>query len=72
MYLYSPAASALINSVLGAKIAPGSDAGAYLVPHVQGAADEMRYLAALLGADADALLARGAAEIRRRFKPNAL
>lgn len=59
-------------AAMGGIIAPGSDAGAYLVPHVQGAADEMRYLAAALGADADALIARGAAEIRRRFKPNAL
>ena len=55
-------------SAMGGAIAPGSDAGAFRVPHVQGAADERRYLEEALGEETDALLARGAAEIQRRFR----
>ena len=55
-------------AAMGGLIACGSDAGAYLVPHVQGASDEYRYLARALGANADELLGRGNAEIQRRFK----
>ena len=53
---------------MGGIIACGSDAGAYLVPHVQGASDEYRYLTRALGADAETILQRGEAEIRQRFK----
>ena len=54
-------------AVLGAFIAPGSDAGAWAVPHGKGGLDERHWLHEALGADADAVLARGAAEIERRF-----
>ncbi len=57
-------------ATMGGLIACGSDAGAYLVPHVQGAADEERYLVRALGDDAGVLLQRGEAEIKRRFKRN--
>ena len=43
-------------AALGVPIAVGSDAGAYRVPHGSGAADERRYLADILGADAEALI----------------
>ena len=54
-------------AALGAFIAPGSDAGAWAVPHGKGGLDELHWLREALGADADAVLARGAAEIERRF-----
>ncbi len=54
-------------SAMGGTVAPGSDAGAYAVPHVQGALDEYRYLAEILGEGAEAKLAAGVAEIARRF-----
>ena len=50
---------------LGGKIAPGSDNGAYCVPHVQGTMDEY----ALLGTVLDAkVLEEGAEAVRRRFR----
>ena len=52
---------------MGGKIAPGSDAGAYAVPHVRGALDEARYLTEILGAGAEAILDAGVREIMRRF-----
>ena len=52
---------------LGGKIAPGSDAGAYAVPHVRGAMDEVRYLTEILGERAEEILNAGIAEIARRF-----
>ena len=42
-------------AAFGVPIAVGSDAGAYRVPHAQGAADERRYLEDILGEDSEAL-----------------
>lgn len=47
-------------------IAPGSDAGAWAVPH--GCQTEEGWLRRALGADADAILAAGAEKIRVRFR----
>ena len=52
---------------MGGRIAPGSDAGAYAVPHVQGALDEIQYLTEILGVDAEETLNEGISEIMRRF-----
>lgn len=52
----------------GGKIAPGSDNGAYRVPHVQGTMDEYAYLKQAIGENADAVLERGMLEIRNRFR----
>ena len=54
-------------AALGAYLAPGSDAGAWAVPHGKGGLDEQHWLREALGSDADAVLERGAAEIRKRF-----
>ena len=54
-------------AALGAYLAPGSDAGAWAVPHGKGGLDEQHWLREALGSDADAVLERGAAEIRTRF-----
>ena len=51
----------------GAKIASGSDAGAYRVFHGQGGLDELALLHRALGDCADEILARGTAEIESRF-----
>ena len=53
---------------LGGTVALGSDAGAYLVPHVHGARDEYSYLNSALGKQTDAVLSRGEAMIRDRFR----
>ena len=53
---------------MGGKIAAGSDAGAYRVPHVRGARDERALLLRALGADGEKVLDAGEAEIRRRFR----
>lgn len=53
---------------LGALIALGSDAGAWQVPHVQGARDELALLESALGGDAAAALAQGEARIREKFR----
>ena len=53
---------------MGGTIAPGSDAGAYAVPHVQGALDEYKYLTEILGEGAETVLEAGAREIMRRFQ----
>ena len=50
---------------LGGLIAPGSDAGAWAVPH--GADTEHRLLRELLGGDADTILATGTGAITERF-----
>jgi len=50
---------------LGGLIAPGSDAGAWAVPH--GCETEVPLLRQILGPEADAILARGAAVIMERF-----
>lgn len=49
----------------GGMIAPGSDAGAWAVPH--GTQSEYALLETALGAQTARILAQGAAEIRRRF-----
>ena len=54
-------------AAMGGKIAPGSDAGAYAVPHVQGALDEIHYLTEIVGEGAEAILDAGVREIARRF-----
>ena len=54
-------------AAMGALIAPGSDAGAWLVPHGQGSLDEYDHLRIALGSTADAVTQRGADEVRRRF-----
>ena len=54
-------------AAMGGKIAPGSDAGAYAVPHVRGALDEIRYLTEILGESAEATLDAGIRAIRERF-----
>lgn len=51
----------------GALLAPGSDAGAYRVHHVQGGLEELAFLRTALGENADEILSRGAAEIQARF-----
>ena len=63
---YQEAAVAKV-AALGAYLAPGSDAGAWAVPHGKGGLDEQHWLREALGSDADAVLERGAAEIRKRF-----
>jgi len=52
---------------LGGKIAPGSDNGAYRVPHVQGTVDEYAHLKKALDEGAEAVLERGMRETRLRF-----
>lgn len=52
---------------MGGLIAPGSDAGAWAVPHVQGGEDEYRHLEGALSCCTDAALFRGIQEIRRKF-----
>lgn len=53
---------------LGGKVALGSDNGAYRVPHVQGTLDEAQLLRQALGDGAEAVLADGEREIRKRFR----
>lgn len=56
---------------LGVKLAPGSDAGAYLVPHVTGYQDELRWMLAAAGEEKERMidvLERGAREIAERFR----
>ena len=50
---------------MGGFLAPGTDAGAWAVPH--GSLTEYALLTQALGENAEPVLARGAAEIRRRF-----
>ena len=52
-------------AAMGGLIAPGTDAGAWAVPH--GSLSEYALLGQVLGKNADSILSRGAAEIRRRF-----
>ena len=54
-------------AALGGLVAPGSDAGAYAVPHGQGGLDEYALLRQALVPQADAMLAQGAAAIQARF-----
>lgn len=53
---------------MGGKIAPGSDNGAYRVPHVQGTMDEYRHLADALGENSAEILEEGVRLTRARFK----
>lgn len=52
----------------GARIAAGSDAGAWQVFHGRGGLEEAALLGGVLGPDGPAILADGLAEIRRRFR----
>ena len=52
---------------MGGIVAPGSDAGAWAVPHVQGGVDEYVHLRTAIGKDWETVLARGIGETRRRF-----
>ena len=51
----------------GARIACGSDAGAYRVLHAQGGLDEQALLRRTLGPTADQILTQGNTEIHKRF-----
>ena len=64
--IFESAAENICNfAALGGLLAPGSDAGAWAVPH--GANTEHQLLRELLGGDADAILATGTNEIIKRF-----
>ncbi len=52
---------------MGGLIAPGSDAGAWAVHHVQGGLDEYEHLAHALGEDRNAVLERGVAALCAKF-----
>lgn len=52
-------------AAMGGMLAPGTDAGAWSVPH--GSNTEEMYLKQILGADADRILARGTKAIQDRF-----
>ena len=54
-------------AALGALIAPGSDAGAFRVLHVQGTLDEYALLKAAIGEGCGEVLSRGVREIQARF-----
>ncbi len=62
--------SEIMRSILE-KAGPGSDAGAYLVPHCKGIADEVALLRRAIGENADAELVRAESEVRRRFRRSA-
>lgn len=52
---------------MGGILAPGSDAGAWAVPHVQGGLDEYGYLQEALGENADTVLLRGIQAVQAKF-----
>lgn len=52
---------------IGAKVAAGSDAGAYAVPHSTGAEDEVRLMREALGERTDEVLTEGERVIREKF-----
>ncbi len=52
---------------MGGLLVPGSDAGAWAVPHVQGGLDEYDHMSLALGKDRDAVLDRGIAALRAKF-----
>ena len=52
-------------AAMGGLIAPGTDAGAWAVPH--GSLSEYALLEQVLGENAENILSRGAAEIQRKF-----
>ena len=51
----------------GGYLAPGSDAGAWSVFHGQGGQDEGEWLRQALGAEANGILTRGTAQLRKKF-----
>lgn len=53
---------------MNGRIAPGSDAGAWAVPHVRGSADEYAHLAHALGEDRERILCAGIDAIRAKFQ----
>lgn len=56
---------------IGVKLAPGSDAGAYRVPHVTGYQDELKWMLQAAGEEKEQMinvLDRGAREIAERFQ----
>ena len=56
---------------IGVKLAPGSDAGAYRVPHVTGYQDELKWMLAATGEEKEQMinvLDRGAREITEKFR----
>ncbi len=52
---------------MGGLVAPGSDAGAWAVPHVQGSLDEYEHLERTLGTDSQEVIFRGVRMIRSKF-----
>lgn len=54
-------------AALGGLIAPGSDAGAWAVPHCQGGLDEYCHLETVLGPEAPGILERGLQAVMARF-----
>ncbi len=52
---------------MGGLVAPGSDAGAWAVPHVQGSLDEYEHLERALGTDSQEVIFRGVRMIRSKF-----
>lgn len=54
-------------AAMGGVIAPGSDAGAWAVPHCAGSEDEYTHLLNVLGAEGSEVLQRGVQMVMRRF-----
>ena len=54
-------------AAMGGTIAPGSDAGAWAVPHCGGSLDEYRHLEAVLGEKTGDILDRGTARVMAKF-----
>ena len=52
---------------LGGFIAPGSDAGAWAVPHCRGSLDEWNHLTRILGENGDDVLIRGTRTVMAKF-----
>ena len=54
-------------AAMGGLLAPGSDAGAYAVPHGRGGETEYAHFRVCLGADSDSILRRGTELLRQKF-----
>ena len=65
MILESAMENVAVFAAMGGLIAPGTDAGAWAVPH--GSLSEYALLGQALGENAENILSRGAEEIRKRF-----
>ena len=52
---------------MGGIIAPGSDAGAWAVPHGAGGTDEYRHLLDILGPEGEAVVNRGICCVMAKF-----